>query len=494
MKRRTFILSAMAGAATAVVGTQAAGAAVLDGGPTAASDVVPMLAGVGPYAHVSSLTALQSAIAGMTDGGTIIVADGVYAVPDGAPIDLTGVGGRWNKPLTIMAQSVGGVTLTGAESFRLAGTHDVVIRGFVFTQSTTLELPADCQSITLSRNDFQLADIEGLHCVMVRADDTVVEYNHFHAKSTLGVFLGVEGGGSTEMAQNVHIHHNLFSDHSFAGANGGEPIRLGVSPRALSSAHAIVEYNLFERANGDPEAISVKSSDNTIRFNTIRDSGGGIVLRHGNRTRVESNHIIRGDRGVRIYGNDHVIVNNYIGETADTAFVLGAGTLRDHFEGEPSDSRRKNDAADRVRIALNTVYGNAGAVRCETHRPITPEDCVVVDNIFHGDVGALSDVTNSIGFTWAGNIFWGASPDGDMPASGFSRVDPRLGKDADDVWRIGASSPAIDAATQDHRAIVRDDIDGRQRLGTPDVGAHELSAARPKRGPLAASEVGPFAR
>lgn len=490
MKRRTFILAGLAGAATAVVGTQAAGATVL--GSPAASGVVPMLAGVGPYSRVSSLGELQAAIVGMTKGGTIIVADGTYAVE--APIDLTGVGGRWNKPLTITAQSIGGVTLTGAESFRFADTHDVVIRGFVFTQSTTLELPADCQSITLSRNDFQLADIEGMHCVMVRADDTVVEYNHFHGKSTLGIFLGIEGGGSTEMAQNVHIHHNLFSDHTFAGANGGEPIRLGVSPRALSSAHAIVEYNLFERANGDPEAISVKSSDNIIRYNTIRDSGGGIVLRHGNRTRVESNHIIRGDRGIRIYGNDHVIVNNYIGETADTAFVLGAGTVRDHYEGEPADSRKKNDAADRLLIALNTVVGNTGGISCETHRPIAPEQCVIVDNIFQGDAGTLSTVSNSVDFTWAGNLFWGAAPDGDMPATGFTRVDAKLAKDADDVWRISGGSPAVNAATRSHSTVVRDDIDGRRRVGAADVGAHELSMARAKRGPLAASEVGPLAR
>lgn len=494
MKRRTFILSAVVGAAAAAVGPQAAGATVLGDGQAGATGLVPMLPGRGPYSHVSTLDELQTAIGQMTRGGTIIVADGTYAVPDGSPINLSGAGGRWNKSLVIMAQTVGGVTFTGAESFRFDNTHDLVLSGFVFTQSTTLEIPANCQSITLQRNDFHLADIEGLHCVMVRADNTVVEYNHFHGKSTLGVFLGVEGGGSTEMAENVHIHHNYFSDHLFAGANGGEPIRLGVSPRALSSAHAVVEYNLFERTNGDPEAISVKSSDNTIRFNTIRDSGGGIVLRHGNRTRVESNHIIRGLRGVRIYGNDHVIVNNYIGETADTAFVLGAGTLRDHFEGEPADSRRKNDAADRVRIALNTVVGNAGGIHCETHRPLEPHDCAIVDNIFQGDSGILTSVAASQGFTYEGNILWGAATDGDVPAAGMTRVDPRLEKDAADVWRIGRTSPAVNAAAQNHSAWVRDDIDGRRRIGAADVGAHEVSVIPARRAPLTTDEVGPHAR
>ena len=492
MKRRTFILSAVAGAAAAIALPQQAGASAF--GPAAAS-VVPMLPGRGPYSHVSSLEELQAAIAAATPeaSGTIIVANGTYAVPDGSAIDLTGVGGRWNKPLTIMAESVGGVTLTGASSFRFDGTHDLVISGFVFTQSTTLEIPASCSAITLSRNEFVLADIERMHCVMVRADSTVVEYNHFHGKSTLGIFLGIEGANSTEMAENVHIHHNYFSDHSFPGDNGGEPIRLGVSPRALSSAYAVVEYNLFERTNGDPEAISVKSSDNVIRYNTIRDSGGGIVLRHGNRTRVESNHIIRGERGIRIYGNDHVIVNNYIGETADTAIVLGAGTLRDHYEGEPANSRNKNDAVDRVRVALNTIVGNAGGISGETHRPVPPADCVIVDNIFQGDQGILAKVPVSTGFTWAGNILWGAAPDGDLPADGFTRVDPLLTRDAADVLRIGAGSPAIDAATQDHSGIVRDDIEGRRRTGAADVGAHEFGASRAQREPLTTADVGPLA-
>ncbi|WP_217180914.1 polysaccharide lyase 6 family protein [Streptomyces sp. AC495_CC817] len=492
MKRRTFILSAMAGAAALTIPQQAS-AAVIDGPATAGTRVVPMLPGRGPYSHVSTVDQLRAAIASTTNGGTIIVADGTYAVPDGAPIDLSGAGGRWNKPLTIMAESVGGVTLTGAQSFVFANAHDIVISGFVFTQSTTIEVAATCQAITFSRNEFRLADIEGMHCMMVRADSTVIEYNHFHSKSTLGIFLGVEGAGSTEMAENVHIHHNYFSDHTFPGDNGGEPIRLGVSPRALSSAKAVVEYNLFERTNGDPEAISVKSSDNTIRYNTIRDSGGGIVLRHGNRTRVESNHIIRGLRGIRIYGNDHVIVNNYIGETADTAIVLGAGTLRDHYEGEPANSRNKNDAVDRVRVALNTIVGNAGGLSGETHRPVPPADCVIVDNIIEGNSGTLASVPTGTGFTWSGNILWGTAPDGDLPATGFTRVDPLLERDAADVLRIGAGSPAVNAATQDHSAVVRDDIDGRRRTGAADVGAHELSSARARREPLTREDVGPHA-
>jgi len=486
MKRRTFILSA-AGAALALTGIPGAAQAV---GPRAG--IVPVVDGRGPYTSVSDLAALQTAIDTAKEGTTIIVANGTYAVPDGSPIRLAGVGGRWNKHLTITAESVGGVTFAGAQSFVFDGAHHVTLSGFVFTQSTTFEIPASCQAITLSRNEFVLADIEGLHNVMVRADDTVIEYNHFHGKSTLGIYLGIEGGQPTDMAQNVHIHHNYFSDHTFPGDNGGEPIRLGVSPRALSSAHAIVEYNLFERCNGDPEAISVKSSDNTVRYNTIRDSLGGIVLRHGNRTRIESNHILNGENGIRIYGNDHVIVNNLITGISGSAIVIGCGTLRDHYEGEPSTSRTKNDAPDRVRIALNSLIDVGGGIIGETARPIEPDDCVIVDNLVVSDRGSLALVPKSKNFTWSGNILWGAAPDGDAPTTGFTRVDPLLALDDEGLPRIGAGSPAIDAATQDHTAWVSDDILGRHRTGAADVGAHEYSAAHARRTPLHAGDVGPL--
>ena len=487
MKRRTFILTA-AGAALALTASPVAAQAV---GPRAAG--LPARPGRGPYTFVSDLAALQTAIDTAKEGATIVVTDGTYAVPEGSPIRLTGVGGRWNKHLTITAESVGGVTFTGAQSFVFDAAHHVTISGFVFTQSTTFELPASCRAITLSRNEFVLADIEGLHNVMVRADDTVIEYNHFHGKSTLGIYLGIEGGQPTDMAQNVRIHHNHFSDHTFPGDNGGEPIRLGVSPRALSSAHAIVEYNLFERCNGDPEAISVKSSDNTVRYNTIRDSLGGIVLRHGNRTRIESNHILNGQNGIRIYGNDHVIVNNVLAGIAGSGVVIGCGTVRDHYEGEPSSSRTKNDAADRIRIVLNSLVDVGGGIIGETARPLEPHDCVIVDNLVVSDRGSLALVPKSLGFTWAGNILWGAAADGDLPATGFTRVDPQLVTDAAGVPRIGAGSPAVNAATQDHSATVTDDIDGRRRIGVADVGAHEVSSAHACRAPLTAADAGPLA-
>lgn len=477
MKRRTFLTGTALGAAAAAVPLStlhSAGAAETKASVT-----------------VSSLSDLQKAINSATPGTRIVLADGTYTVPSGSSIDVTGKNGTQAAPITISSASRGGVVLRGERGFVFSDSSNITVTGFAFRQSTTLEIPASCSRIRLTRNDFQLADIEGLHWVMVRADDSKVDRNHFHGKTTLGVFLCVEGAGSTAMAQRVHILRNHFSDHSFAGANGGEPIRLGVSPRALSGAHAVVEYNLFERCDGDPEAISVKSSDNTVRYNTIRDSAGGIVLRHGNRTRVESNYLLGGKEGLRLYGNDHVVLNNLMAGLSGRALVVGSGSTRDHHSGETAEQRRGNDACDRAVIAHNTLVGNAETLSGES-REYEPQKVVIADNLLVGDSGTLVEMGKTTGFTWRSNILWGGAADGNIPSGGFTRVDPRLRKDADGVYRLSAGSPAIGKATLASPAVA-DDIDGHPRGSARDIGADEYATTAPARRPLTTADVGPNA-
>ncbi|WP_328993154.1 polysaccharide lyase 6 family protein [Kribbella sp. NBC_01245] len=406
MDRRKFL-------AVSVTGTVAVGL-------TGLLEAVPAVAS-GNDSLVSTLEELQQAINGAVPGDVITVANGTYPVPAGTPILVTAKHGTALEPIVVRAQSPAGVVLTGERSFVFAASSDITISGFAFRQSTTLELPPDCQRIRLTRNDFQLADIEGLHWLMVRADHSTIDRNAFHGKSTLGIYLGIEGAGSDKMAQGVHVTRNHFSDHTFPGDNGGEPIRLGVSPRALSTAGALVDFNLFERANGDPEAISVKSSGNTIRHNTIRDSFGGIVLRHGNFNRVEGNFILSGSNGVRIYGDDHRITNNYIEEIEGSGIVLGSGNVRDHFPGESAASRRGNDAPDRVLIGRNTVLNCGKGISGESHRVLPPLDCTIAHNLLIADSGTHVDMPFQEGITWRGNILWGDAADGNIPADGFIR-------------------------------------------------------------------------
>jgi poly(beta-D-mannuronate) lyase len=150
-----------------------------------------------------TLDELRTAIAAAKPGADIVLANGTYDVPGDQTIAVNGKHGTSDAPITVRAESVGGVTLTGNHGFVFANSSYVVISGFTLRQQTTFEVPTTCQHIRISRNDIQLGDIEGRHWVMVTGDATVVERNHFHGKSTLGVFLGVEGPGSDGMASGV---------------------------------------------------------------------------------------------------------------------------------------------------------------------------------------------------------------------------------------------------------------------------------------------------
>jgi poly(beta-D-mannuronate) lyase len=449
----------------------------------------------GSTTTVTSISALQSAIDSSDPGDTIVLKNGTYSVSSAVSLG-SGASGTSTEPVTVKAETVGGVTLTGSSSFSFSGVHDISIQGFRFTQSTTMDVGSSSKAVDFVRNEFVFAQ-SAEHNLIVRSDDSEIAYNWFHGKSTIGVYLGIEGPGTDTVAKNSHIHHNYFSDQTFAGSNGGESIRLGTSPKALSSGNAIVEYNLFEHADGDPEAISVKSSGHTIRYNTIRNSKGGIVLRHGNGNKVLSNYILNGGNGIRIYGNDHVIMNNYVSGVTGTdaaGIVVGSGTVRDHFVGESETSRKQYDAPDRIRIGLNTLVNNSNGILGETKRTVPPLNVTIVDNIVQGSSGYLASVPLMQDFYWRGNILWGSAANGNIPTVGYTRVNPQLAQDATGVWKIGSSSPAVNAAFMtDHGTWVTDDIEGRLRAGVYDVGAHEITTSPATRTPLTTSKVGPAA-
>lgn len=478
MHRRTFLTST---AALTMAGLTVPAAAVQSRPPTT----------TGPRAtRATTLDQLRQEIAAAGPGARIVLANGTYDVPADRPLAFQGKHGTASAPITVLAETRNQVILTGQRGFTFADSSDVTINGFVFRQRSTLDLPTSCSGIRLTRNDFQFTDSSGLNWVLVRADNTKLDRNHFHGKSTLGVFLGIEGPGSAGMARGVLVQRNYFSDHTFTGDNGGEPIRLGLSGRSLSDAGALIELNLFERANGDPEAISVKSGSNTIRDNTIRNSLGGIVLRHGNKSRVEGNFILAGSNGIRIYGNDHLIVNNYVENVSGSGIVLGSGSVRDHLASDSPESRRGNDAPDRVTIALNTVLSSGTAIAGESVRTLPPLGCTISDNLLVGDSGrTLVSMPYQQGIAWSGNILWGQASNGNI-SGGFSRKDPLLTTGG--VRRLTSGSPAINAASKTYPTVTRD-VDGNSRSGRADVGADEYSTAAPTNRPLTTTDVGPSA-
>jgi hypothetical protein len=436
---------------------------------------------------VTSVRALQSALNSAAPGDVIQLADGSYSTS--ATISITRAGTA-TAPITVQAQHVGAATISGGGGFGIgSAASNVVLAGFRLTGSRGLSIPAGARHVRITRNTFQMAR-RVVDWLTVAGDDAQIDRNTFQHKSTAGNFIDVIGPGTSGMAQRTWIHHNYFLDHSFRGSNGGESVRIGGSSRQHSSARAVVEDNLFEKCNGDLEVVSVKSTGNVIRYNTLRNSNGTITLRHGWNNRVEGNYLIGNATGIRMFGNNHVVVNNVVQNSTGPSLKVGGGEVRDDTR-----SRTNHDAVDHALVAFNTFVSDPspaiqvgdGGLRFQ------PGDVTIADNIVSGTGGAALSVTRgSTNLRFQGNMLNGVSG-GAMPASGFRSANPKLVLDSGGIYRLSGGSPAIGAAVGSYPQVTLD-MDGQERTGAFDIGADQFGASGPRREPLTAADVGPAAR
>jgi hypothetical protein len=270
------------------------------------------------------------------------------------------------------------------------------------------------------------------------------------------------------------------------GGNGWETIRAGLSGWTFSTARTIIERNLFLHTTGDPETISVKSSDNTIRYNTMRASKGEFTLRHGNRTSVYGNYIlgdgVAGSGGIRVLGGDHKLFNNYI-QGVDGSGIFLEGGESDDTTGALSDHKQ----VYRAQVVFNTIVNPRGITVGGAH-PVDPIDCTVAYNVLQGTGGTvLSQTSTAVNTRYLGNIVFNGSTS-ITGTDAIRKLDPKLVK-VGEIFKLTTGSPAIDKADASF-TFVTTDMDGQPR-STPDVGADELSTATASVGLLAPSDVGP---
>lgn len=438
-----------------------------------------------PYATttVSSLSALQTALNGAAPGDRIVLANGSYSASTSIKISKSGTS---TAPITVAAAKVGGVTISGKAGFSFGTVSNVVISGFVFTHGGGLSVPSTANHIQITRNSFQMPGAQE-YWLTVAGDEVQIDHNNFEHKSTIGNFIEVVGPGSSGMAQRTWIHHNYFLDQSYTGANGGESIRVGLSGRQHSSAKAIIEDNLFEQCDGDLEIVSVKSTDDIVRYNTVRNSKGTITLRHGWNNRVEGNYLIGNATGIRVFGNNQVVVNNVVENSTGQALEIGGGEVRDD-----TTSDTDHDAVDHALVAFNTFVGDTSSPiqLGDGGKAYQPNDVTVADNVVTGSGSAVS-LKGGSSLHYSGNMLSGVSGGG-MPSSGYTSANPKLVADSAGLYRLSAGSPAIGAAIGSYPQVTVD-MDGQARTGTFDIGADQLNGSGPLREPLTTGGVGPTA-
>jgi poly(beta-D-mannuronate) lyase len=372
---------------------------------------------------VSTPEAYNLAIRASVAGDTVILADGVWRDFE---IVFTGEGTE-AKPITLRAQTLGKVVISGKSNLRLAG-HHLIVSGLIFKDgyspsSEVISFRRDSKALAY---DSRLTEtvIDGFNKPDRAADDywiglygknNRVDHSHLQGKLNSGVTLAVVLN-SAESQQNHHrIDHNYFGPRPPLGSNGGETIRVGTSEFSLTNSLTVVEDNYFEGCSGEVEIISNKSGGNIYRRNVFLRSQGALVLRHGNGNLVEDNVFLGGGLahtgGVRVINANQTVRDNYFqglgGDDFTSALVMMNGVPNSPLNryNQVLDARIENN----VFVDVKQVLFGAGA---DQERTLPPAQSTLSGNVFLGSGGktvfkAMAPVD---GLTFTGNVVDGVTP------------------------------------------------------------------------------------
>ena len=473
---------------------------------------------------VDSVGSFGKAFSSLAPGSVIEVADGTYTTKGG--IKISGKKGSEESPIVLRAQHRGKAVIAGVGGFILKECEHVVLEGFVFEhdadqQSVILE---NCHHVRVTRNTFRPVERakprHWEHWVTVdgaRSGENRIDHNLFERKVNRGSPVFVRGDDvALVCSQHDRVDHNHFRDVIFAnGENGHETIRTGGNDLGASgrSSFTTIEDNLLEHCSGEDELMSLKSSDNIVRNNTILNCRGAICMRLGNRNVASGNFIIAtesgpGFGGIKLYGFEHRVFNNYFagltGRRHDAPFALVPAMYDVPTTDNIGKKYDDNTAAAPTRcwIAFNTWVDCSplqfGFEKEEQGRQHTPNACVFVNNLVVRtkpmaapliNLGRMRDLQahDNLGHAV------GPAPTADW-ARWFRFEDPRLllEEKGGVLWRLTAQSPAIDAAVEDSTKVV-DDIFGHARQSRHDLGAEEFSQEATVRTVLTVDKVGPDA-
>lgn len=281
----------------------------------------------------------------LSAGRTVEVPDGTYNTRERRT--LQGLRGTEDRPIIIRTAHRGKAVIVGEAGLVLRDCEHVIVEGFVFEndadqQCIRLE---NCRHVRVTRNVFQPKERakprHWEHWVTVdgaSSGSNRIDHNLFDRKVNRGSPLFIRGDDAALVcSQRDQVDHNHFRDVIYANReNGHETIRTGGNDLGASgrSSFTVIEDNLLERCSGEDEIISLKSSDNILRNNTLINCRGAICLRLGNRTVVSGNIIIATEEGpsfggIKLFGFEHRVTDNYFagltGRSHEAPFALIPG-------------------------------------------------------------------------------------------------------------------------------------------------------------------------
>ena len=454
---------------------------------------------------VNSISDLQTAINNSSAGDVIILANGSY------------INNSFNinrNSITVKAATPGGVFLNGTNSITISG-NNVTFSGFQFTsgipigtvQNNVIVVTGNYVTVT----QLNFSGYNGSKYINLQGQYDNVTYCNFENKPVTST--NNEKGNMIHIAQRTDLNPNYakirfcsFKNMPGSGGDyGNECIRITnheIAEPGTYQSKTIVEYCYFTNTgSGDSEAISVKSDNNIIRYNTMVDNQtANFCFRYGDDNVAYGNFFINSG-GIRIKESNNIhCYNNYFencGNGSSTAPVIF------EYDGTSVVSHL-ND----INIVNNTFVGGS-PIQLGTYS--TPSNGGVsittftnntfANNIFKYTTGTIFSGSSTTGISWAGNIRQGNL--GTInPASGIANNDPLLITNSEGYYGIPSNSPAINTSSSNYPSIIdivdidddpslNYDISRQTRDIYKDVGCDEYTTGVTTNHPLGLAEVGP---
>jgi poly(beta-D-mannuronate) lyase len=466
--------------------------AVNAAGESALSSAVSATPRLGQIVNVTNQTELQNALNNAVAGDQIILADGNYSA-----FKVRRKYGTAAAPIVVRALNPRGAVFNAGQ-LELQNTVHLTFEGFRWTLSTSIKLRGT-EFNRLTHNSFELGetgltDLDWVSVGAAGSHHNRIDHNDFKNKVTLGNYITLTGENA-QVTQYDLIDHNYFFNLGPRVDNEKETIRVGDSSVSQSSGFTVIEYNLFEQCDGDPEIVSLKTNDNIVRYNTFRRSKGGLTARQGNRGLLYGNFFlgenVEGTGGIRAYGNDHKIFNNYFEGLTGTANYAPIAITNGDADGAelPGADQSKHYRPQRITVANNTLVGNTSNIEIGGSYNLPPRDITLADNLIVGSTNEIVKYrTAPLTPSYAGNIYFGTTLGITATTGQFRDADP-LFMTENGLRKLGAGSPAIDAAANNY-AFVTEDFEGQTRDALRDVGADEFGPFAAQRLPLTAAGAG----
>ncbi|MDU0111880.1 chondroitinase-B domain-containing protein [Psychrosphaera aquimarina] len=477
---------------------------------------------------VSSISSLEDAAEELVAGDTLCLSDGTYTGDLELRIEAIGTA---DKPVTVAAAHSGEAIIKGGEiSVRMGGEH-IVLQGFVFRDgesgSSIIKLEKEtecryCRVTEVSIIDMDGGEYDSSKWIEYYGQYNRIDHNWFSGKESSGALLVLprwidedtfkSSGFAEDRAQ---IDHNYFGNRppafgrAYAGSsdNEYEGVRLGLSTTHSAPSYSTLENNYFERIQGEAEVISNKSANNIIRHNTVRNSNGSIVTRHGANAIISNNFVFGDDNpfsgGIRLVDDGHIVTNNYVqGARYSSSNWNGGIVLTSGNNAGDTENGYQN--VSNVFVANNTIVDSVNSLNVYGGKnDEAPKNIYFLNNIIADAIGPVirtngEDMPSNS--TFAGNYIFGqAFSDNDDVTegntTGFTFVDVMLGIGTDGLNRPSTNSPDLTAnSTTDVGAFTLPtiDMDGQIRSAATTSGADEVSSDTVTLAPLTSDDVGPI--